>query len=358
MISKLRWKLNHYRLMALGFLLRPRFIINPYENRNVRTHVVTLNDVDYNIVESLNSRLYTNKKNNITVIVRGGIEPLTSWHCEGWDNLPPEQNKLLTGALKIDRFPRSVKATVAVLLCGQVGHYNYFHWLYDVLPRLQLIEGIIGRNERVKVLLPQLALPFQMESLNVLGLSTSDVITSTDSNFLQAKKLITTTHPIHSSWNPPAWTIDFVRSRFLPAASDASAGDRIYITRGDSSNGRVLLNEARLMEVLENLGFQSLTLSGLSLADQIAVFSRARVIVGVHGAGFTNLTFCQPGTKVYELACEQYPNPIFETISHHLNLEHRYIICDVPDPTSVPMTYNLRLGDEAIERLRVSLTPH
>jgi hypothetical protein len=358
MISKLRWKLSYYRLMVLGFLLRPRFIIDPYENRNVSTHVVTYNDVDYNVVETRNARIYTNNINNITVIVNGGIEPLTSWHCEGWETLPPAENKLVTGELKIDRLPMTVNTTVAVLLCGQVGHYNYFHWLYDVLPRLQLIEGFVGRDECVKVLLPQLALPFQKQSLDLLGLQPSNVITSTDCSFIQARKLITTTHPIHTSWHPPAWTIDFLRSRFLPAVSDASAGSRIYITRGDSSNGRVLLNEATLLKALENLGFQSLTLSELNLADQIAIFSRAQVVVGVHGAGLTNLTFCRPGTKVYELACEQYPNTIFEAISDHLSLEHHYILCEVPDPTGLPMVYNLRLGDEAMERLRVSLDQH
>lgn len=355
MISKTLWKLNQFRLRILNLYLRPRFIISPYENKYVRVNEVILNNTSYNIIEAKNARLYTNKINNITLIVQGGIEPLTSWHCEGCDNLPADKNKVLTGELRIDRLPKSINSTVAVLLCGQVGHYNYFHWLYDVLPRLQLIESIVHKNEKVKYLFPQLSLPFQRESLDLLGIEASEVIATTDHNFIQASKIITTTHPIHTTWHPPGWTIDFVRSRFLPAASDVSAGPRIYITRSDSSNGRVLLNEAKLIKVLENLGFKTLCLSALSLSDQISVFSCAEVIVGVHGAGFTNLTFCAPGTKIYELTCEQYPNPIFETISDHLNLEHNYIFCEVPHPQGMPMTFNLYIRDDQIESLRVAL---
>jgi hypothetical protein len=355
MISKILWKLDQFRLKVLGIALRPRFIISPFENKNVEVHVVTLSDINYNVIEAKDARLYTNKTNNITLIVKGGIEPLTSWHCEGCDDLPAAKNKVLTGELGIDRLPNIINSTVAVLLCGQVGHYNYFHWLYDVLPRLQLMESVIGKNERVKYLFPQLSLPFQRESIDILGIGINETFESTDCNFIQAKKIITTTHPIHTSWEPPEWTIDFVRSRFLPAASNASAGSRIYITRGDSSNGRVLLNESKLIQVLEHLRFQSITLSKLSLSDQIAIFSQAQIIVGVHGAGFTNLSFCAPGTRVFELTCEQYLNPIFETISDHLNLEHNYIFCEVPHPQGSPMTYNLLIGDDQIERLQSAL---
>ena len=48
-------------------------------------------------------------------------------------------------------------------------------------------------------------------------------------------------------------------------------------------------------------GFQSLTLSKLSFIEQVKIFNSAETVVGLHGAGFANLVFCKPGTKVLEL---------------------------------------------------------
>ena len=39
----------------------------------------------------------------------------------------------------------------------------------------------------------------------------------------------------------------------------------------------------------------------MHLRDQVKIFNNAEIIVGLHGAGFANLCFCKPGTKIIEL---------------------------------------------------------
>jgi capsular polysaccharide biosynthesis protein len=330
-------------------IFRPKHILNPISHSGIEVKTAKLDKTNYIIVTANNATLFTNCKNNITLMKDNSIEPLTSWHCRGWDSLPPNENELLTGKLLITKYPKHFSGDVASLLCGQVGHYNYFHWFYDVLVRIKLIESAHGDLSVFRFFVPELSLAFQKESIELIGIKTSQLISSIEFPFIKADRIITTTHPIHTSWNPPGWTIDFVRSRFLPSASDLDLGPLIYISRGDSNNSRMLTNEAELTRKLESQGFVAVKLSKYSLVDQIAIFSRARMIVAVHGAGLTNLSFVSPGTIVYELCCIEYPNTTFEAISSHLGIDHHYVRCDVANYGIHPMTHDLFIPEEKIE---------
>ena len=64
----------------------------------------------------------------------------------------------------------------------------------------------------------------------------------------------------------------------------------------------MLLNEAEIERALVQLGFKTVVLGEMSVSDQIRSFSRARVIVGAHGAGLTNLMFAPPDAAVVEIS--------------------------------------------------------
>lgn len=55
----------------------------------------------------------------------------------------------------------------------------------------------------------------------------------------------------------------------------------------------------RLCEELHDVHI--LTLECMSLAEQARHFSKARVVVGQHGAGLSNIYFCQPECRIVEL---------------------------------------------------------
>jgi capsular polysaccharide biosynthesis protein len=64
---------------------------------------------------------------------------------------------------------------------------------------------------------------------------------------------------------------------------------------------RQIVNEQEVKEFLIKKNFSIIALSDLSFEDQVNLFNHASQIVGLHGAGFANLTFCNPETKVLEL---------------------------------------------------------
>ena len=45
----------------------------------------------------------------------------------------------------------------------------------------------------------------------------------------------------------------------------------------------------------------SVKLSDYSFTEQIMLFKKASFVIGLHGAGFANTVFCDPGTKIIEL---------------------------------------------------------
>jgi capsular polysaccharide biosynthesis protein len=96
--------------------------------------------------------------------------------------------------------------------------------------------------------------------------------------------------------------IEWLRARVADHMSPpALARDLLFVSRRDS-NLRVMHNEAELEEALRPLGFTTFVVGDAPVTEQIRAFSGARVIVGAHGAGLTNLIFAPPGAFVLEIA--------------------------------------------------------
>jgi hypothetical protein len=81
---------------------------------------------------------------------------------------------------------------------------------------------------------------------------------------------------------------------------NAARSDKIYVSRSDALLRR-LANEEELCSYLKGLGFEIVVMSNHPSSDQIAIMSRAKVIIGPHGMGFTHLVFNNKRPKVVEL---------------------------------------------------------
>jgi len=97
-----------------------------------------------------------------------------------------------------------------------------------------------------------------------------------------------------------SWIPHYLRQQFAPAESTAGTGARVYISRS-TRGSRNISNEAEIKELLKQRGFETVEFEHLSIPQQAELMSSAEVVVGVHGAGFTNLSFCASGTKVIEI---------------------------------------------------------
>ncbi len=66
---------------------------------------------------------------------------------------------------------------------------------------------------------------------------------------------------------------------------------------------------------------KTLILEDLSFKKQVKYFHNAKLVIGMHGAAFANLFFCDPGTNVIEVNGEEESN-FFDYISKLNNLNH------------------------------------
>ena len=104
----------------------------------------------------------------------------------------------------------------------------------------------------------------------------------------------------------------------------SNARRKIFISRDDAP-ARRLINAEQVFMALQ--GWETVTLTGMGIKQQIELFSEASHVVSTHGAGLANLLWCGPGTKVIEISqTEMLDKKVYPVISHHLGLIHKVIL--------------------------------
>ncbi|GAB3989980.1 hypothetical protein GCM10028807_16150 [Spirosoma daeguense] len=95
--------------------------------------------------------------------------------------------------------------------------------------------------------------------------------------------------------------------------------NRIYVRR---SGRRQIANEETLIELLNKYDFQIIDDKPRSLAEQVAIYKNASFILGPHGASFTNIIWCEPGTHLFELFSANYIVDHFLYLSQLMGLNY------------------------------------
>ena len=95
---------------------------------------------------------------------------------------------------------------------------------------------------------------------------------------------------------------------------------KIYVSRKKAMTRR-LVNSEKLLMALK--GWETVVLEELSIKDQVECFSQASHVVAPHGAGLTNLLWCEPDTKVIEIQDpKMIHKKVYPVLSKTLDLNH------------------------------------
>lgn len=279
------------------------------------------------IANIANGRIDTDKGSSIAVFNRdnyllGDVSFQFVKRPEGgFDHGEVRQNNIFSRSYLTK--PKKVEGTVFSLLTGGGGNANFYHWFVDVLSRLSLLKQSPWHRHVDYFLVPNTALRFQRETLDLLGIPPEKIIDGMEHPHVQATRMIVTSHPRTTTYFVPRYLTSFLNQAFttLNIPYDESLGEHpyLYISRGDAPKRKVT-NEAEVIKTLEGMGFTSFALSNYTLKQAIQLFSNAEMIVAPHGAGLTNLLFCQSGTRVLELFSDKFVNHYFYEIANNLNL--------------------------------------
>ncbi len=220
---------------------------------------------------------------------------------------------------------RKIEGTVAVLATD--GAKLYYHWIYQLLPRFELIRRCgIDVSSINYFLVNKLEAGFQRESLKLLGIKDSQIIETSGDTLFTADKFIVPSIPLGAGCFPD-WMCEFLRQLFIPAEVQNlnNRSKRIYITRRKAGYRRVL-NETAVAEFVTQRGFEIVEFENLTVRQQAKLMAEADVVLAPHGGGLTNLMFCAPGTKVIEVFSPELVAGYFWKVCSRLKLDYYYLL--------------------------------
>nr|HPO49249.1 glycosyltransferase family 61 protein [Spirochaetota bacterium] len=268
-----------------------------------------------------NARIETDNPNNISVIKNRRLISPVSFQYGKDEFIEAKFNSAFSK--KYCEKPKYFDKTIFSTIIGGAGTANYYHWLFDALPKIDLLKksGYYDSTELFYV--PNYQYNFQKETLTLLGITEDKVITAIDYPHIKAKKILAASH-LNPNLPQSERICDFLKDSFIKCASDKKFNDKIYISR--SKTRRKITNEDEIFYYLENKGFIKIFLEELTFREQVALFHNAEHIVSPHGAGLTNLVFSKKNTKILEIFSPQYVVPYYYCISKTCGLDYDFIV--------------------------------
>jgi len=223
-----------------------------------------------------------------------------------------------------------VEGNVA-FLSARWGGAAYFHWMFDVITRFELLQRSGLMDSIDKFVVNSWDYAYEKETLNTLGIPQQKILESRYQPHFTADKLIVPSI-CDGAAGTSKWKCEYLKRMFLneQQSSNTNYSERIYISREKASYRRIV-NEQDVIGCLEKFGFRTVKLETMSVAEQAACMEAAKVVVAPHGGGLTNLVFCTPGTKVIEIFPPIYTPNCFWTICNLCDLEHYYLIAELFD---------------------------
>ena len=122
--------------------------------------------------------------------------------------------------------------------------------------------------------------------------------------------------------------------------------NKIFLDRSKSKYNHCQINNLNdIKNLVLRKNFRLCKPEYLSFKKQINLFKSSSVVIGAHGAAFSNIIFCKPGTKIIEIIPADHPNKKCERISKILKLKY-FRIETVPDNSDKNYPFKINLSDK------------
>lgn len=202
---------------------------------------------------------------------------------------------------------------------------NYYHWLCEILPRLYVTlkafpgkkPALLMHSKQPRFVREYLGL---FEGLRVTGLEDDELARAPEVHF---------TSPVA---RPLAYHEALMRElsawlcERLEDPAQTLAPEKIFITR-KNARYRITHNEAQIQAWLEGKGFTALAPENYSVREQMNLFKNARIIIGSHGAGFSNLIFARSCELIVDIIHREHPQDCFYNLAAALGSGTYFFQC-------------------------------
>ena len=280
-------------------------------------------------------------KDKIDFIFLNGESPSTNVYL--LENI--ELNILPYAGLKIDKyvfdldfgsslfikyfFPKNrelKKVDICIVLWSHEWGTGYYDFLFFVLMKL---DRILSNDKQLEVKDAVISLPFNVielppyvnEYFLLYGFDKSKIIDSRKVKVIAEKYYFGDNN---SFFFPNFFDVKTFKENLIQKFNSLIKSvdtneNKIYLKR---SGRRKVINEAEIIPILEKFNFIILEDSPLSIFDQFNLFQSAKIILGPHGAGFSNILYCRKNTKIIEFFPKNYYPPYYFYLSGALGLDY------------------------------------
>jgi len=188
------------------------------------------------------------------------------------------------------------------------GEENYFHWYNDVLAKLFLLRQHHIAIDRIPVIVSRKLWdkPYFRYYYERSPLLQSLQWIVQDDEYIRCESAIFCKPLTHRRdlWSEITTVFDFASTR--PPLR------KIFLTR-HKTRLRFIENSDEIETICQHLGYDVVDADTLSPQQQLELFSSVTHLVGIHGAGLTNMIFCSAGCRVLEL----FPPPDLGYLPYH-----------------------------------------
>jgi len=226
---------------------------------------------------------------------------------------------------------------------------NIYHWLTESCAQVEYLRasGYDG-----SVLVRDGSPEFVTASLAMLGIDKAslrrwpvswDRMRGDDARLGAQVSNLVCASPVGSPKFPSVHSLRWLREEFRAGCGADESGDvRLYV---DRDGWRSVRNREEVHTCVRARGFRIVEPSTLGFANQVQLFSQARVIVGPHGAGLTNALFAE-NAEVVELR-GSYGGQDFRVMSQALG--HRYRALECAEDNDLCLHVDIRALETALE---------
>lgn len=240
------------------------------------------------------------------------IEPMNGWAILG-------ANKIVYQSLSLSRtrhmrkpdlirywFAKHKQHIDQAISLRDTGEENYFHFYNDVLTKLLFINA----NGFPVASYPIIISKRLWEKQYFQHYLKASPLLGTLQWIIQDKQYIVCNRTIFCK--PLTHKIDLLDLIFSPLKIDGRGNRRIFLTRS-KSRLRYIENDNEVEAISSALGFETVDTDSLTLPQQIELFANSSFIVGIHGAGLTNMMFRRGNCKILEI----FPPPDLGYLPFH-----------------------------------------
>ena len=229
--------------------------------------------------------------------------PQPNW--ASWLRARPHKMRELPGSRRYFNLMTSIPAR---------GHM--FHWLFDsILPLVSFLESGRAGTDLGLIVNAELS-EIQARTIGFIkeryGITVLEPLGGNEAVFVPHIEVAVADATLPGGLQSPlglALLDDIGRFIAGDAALEATPR-RIYVSRNDARLRRVL-NEDAILPELKARGFERVTLAGMPIARQVALFLNAEAVRGTARCCLAHASWCKPGTKIVEFIPR--PDPRRET---------------------------------------------